>query len=503
MRITIYTFIYVFISQLSVAQTVNDVSRLVSTELNGSARYTSMAGAFGALGGDLTAISFNPASSSVFLHTELGASFNYKNKLTESSYFNSKGSSENEDVRLDHFGGVFVFNNSNSESPWSRVSVGFNLHKIIQFNQNVFIDGNNSRGIDKYFLYYADGLAFKNLPLYDDETPDDVYRILGDEQGFAAQQAFLGYQGYIIDPKIDTDENTTYRSNVLYNTVNHKIDIINSGWHRKTSLNLSGLYKDVFHLGVNINFHKLYLNNAQNLFETNHSENSTTYNINFENELVSFGEGMSAQFGAIYKIKNIRLGATYDSPKWLTLADETRQSISAVHYEGGIDIREEISPNITNLYDEYQIRIPSKTTLSFAYIFGSKGLISLDYSTQNLANARLNDEFGSTYLTEVTQKVESRFNGVTTFKIGGEYRLNDLSFRAGILNQNAAQKNTNTNTMALTFGLGIDFGSSSLAISLMNFDQNKQFELFSEGLTDTYSLNQKLTQVSISYNFKL
>lgn len=137
MRITIYTFIYVFISQLSVAQTVNDVSRLVSTELNGSARYTSMAGAFGALGGDLTAISFNPASSSVFLHTELGASFNYKNKLTESSYFNSKGSSENEDVRLDHFGGVFVFNNSNSESPWSRVSVGFNLHKIIQDRKSV------------------------------------------------------------------------------------------------------------------------------------------------------------------------------------------------------------------------------------------------------------------------------------------------------------------------------------------------------------------------------
>ena len=106
---------------------------------------------------------------------------------------------------------------------------------------------------------------------------------------------------------------------------------------------------------------------------------------------------------------------------------------------------------------------------------------------------------GNTTYTEMVNK------GVIkpTFKIGGEYRLNDLSFRAGILNQNAAQKNTNTNTMALTFGLGIDFGSSSLAVSLINFEQNKQFELFSEGLTDTYSLNQKLTQVSISYNFKL
>ena len=64
--------------EMSVAQNVNDVNRFLTTELNGSARYTSMAGAFGALGGDLTALSFNPASSSVFLNSEFGASVNYK-----------------------------------------------------------------------------------------------------------------------------------------------------------------------------------------------------------------------------------------------------------------------------------------------------------------------------------------------------------------------------------------------------------------------------------------
>ena len=88
MRITNYLIASLLISQLSVAQTLNDFTRLVSSDLNGSARYTSMAGAFGALGGDLTAISFNPASSSVFLHSELGLSANYKNKLTESAYLN-------------------------------------------------------------------------------------------------------------------------------------------------------------------------------------------------------------------------------------------------------------------------------------------------------------------------------------------------------------------------------------------------------------------------------
>ena len=65
MRITYYIIVSLLVGQLSDAQTVSDFTRLVSSDLNGSARYTSMAGAFGALGGDLTAISFNPASRSL------------------------------------------------------------------------------------------------------------------------------------------------------------------------------------------------------------------------------------------------------------------------------------------------------------------------------------------------------------------------------------------------------------------------------------------------------
>ena len=56
------------IMQHAVSQTVKDVTYFLGSELNGSARYNGMAGAFGALGGDLSAISINPAGSSVFLH---------------------------------------------------------------------------------------------------------------------------------------------------------------------------------------------------------------------------------------------------------------------------------------------------------------------------------------------------------------------------------------------------------------------------------------------------
>jgi hypothetical protein len=485
--------------QYSVSQGVNDISQFLSSGLNGSSRYTAMGGAFGALGGDLTAISHNPASSSVFLHSEIGGSFNFNNNSTEGSYFGTSKKDENRFLNLDHFGAVIVFNNNIPESSWTKISFGINLHKIVNFNQNASLSGSNSNGIDLFFLNYADGLQFENLPLYDEETISEAYRALGEEIGYGAQQAFLGYQSYIINPTAFEDGNTTYYSNVDYDKVTHKLDITKSGYHRKTTFNFSALYKDKLHIGINFNNHSLKSYNNNILNEGNHKTNSDTYNIKFNNELTSYGNGFSAQLGAIFKLKSIRLGATYDSPQWLNIYDETQQSVSAYHYEQGLIINERIDPKVLNIYDEYEFQIPSKTTLSFAYIFGSSGIISLDYGQQNAKNTILNRMSGSEYLDELN----SKFISINTLKIGGEYRINDISLRAGFLNRNNALKNNTSKDQAYTFGIGLDFGGSSLNLALVQFKQNKEFELFSKGLTGVYNLSDQITQVSMTYNIKL
>ena len=99
--------------QHSVAQTVNDITYFLGSELNGSARYNSMAGAFGALGADLSAISQNPAGSSVFLHSEFGGTLTYTNKAVEGSYFGTTKSKEDSDdlsgASETFFGGTRTF----------------------------------------------------------------------------------------------------------------------------------------------------------------------------------------------------------------------------------------------------------------------------------------------------------------------------------------------------------------------------------------------------------
>ena len=56
-------------------QSLNDFIRISMDNTVGSARFQSMGGAFGALGGDLSAININPAGSAVFIDNQYELSF--------------------------------------------------------------------------------------------------------------------------------------------------------------------------------------------------------------------------------------------------------------------------------------------------------------------------------------------------------------------------------------------------------------------------------------------
>ena len=77
MRSFIHTLFALFIVQFCWTQTLKDVVGHTLPQLNGSARFTAMAGSFGALGGDLTAISHYPAAGAVFLHSEVGVGVDF------------------------------------------------------------------------------------------------------------------------------------------------------------------------------------------------------------------------------------------------------------------------------------------------------------------------------------------------------------------------------------------------------------------------------------------
>lgn len=162
-----------------------------------------------------------------------------------------------------------------------------------------------------------------------------------------------------------------------------------------------------------------------------------------------------------------------------------------------------IDPDITNQYEPYRLILPAKTTLSAAYIFGGKGLLSVDYSVQNAANTSLSRERGSGYLDNLTRSLPETFGALQTLKAGGEYRFKDISLRAGVLNRTNPQKKLDVSDQAVTFGVGFDFGTNSLSLSFVQLNKSRNYSLFSEGLNDSYTLANTFSQVSLSYNVKL
>ena len=102
---------------------VNDAVRLAQDNLSGTARFRAMSGAFGALGGDLSSISVNPAGSSVFAGSQIGLTLTSYNPKNTSKYFGTGTSDNYSSFDLNQAGGVFVFNNHNSESKLEEICI--------------------------------------------------------------------------------------------------------------------------------------------------------------------------------------------------------------------------------------------------------------------------------------------------------------------------------------------------------------------------------------------
>ncbi len=98
------------------AQDVADAYRYSQDNPNGTARFRAMGGAFGALGGDLSAITVNPAGSVVFANNQISVTASNFNTKNNSNYFGTNTSKNKNSLNLNQFGGVFVFENDTENS---------------------------------------------------------------------------------------------------------------------------------------------------------------------------------------------------------------------------------------------------------------------------------------------------------------------------------------------------------------------------------------------------
>ena len=103
-----------------------------------------MSGAFGALGGNLSAIHINPAASAIFNTNLLGLSTSTQSIANNTSYFGTSTPTENRNSGLNQIGGVLVLENRNTDVTWKKIAFGFNAQIQNSYNNTIQINGTNS-----------------------------------------------------------------------------------------------------------------------------------------------------------------------------------------------------------------------------------------------------------------------------------------------------------------------------------------------------------------------
>ena len=493
------------------AQDISDAVRFSQSEIQGTARFRAMSGAFGALGGDMSAVSINPAGSAVF--TQSHASFTLSNLSSKNNthYFNGATSTSESDFDINQGGASFIFANNNPNSPWRKFTIGVAYDKTNDYDNTWNAVGTNTNGqsIDYYFLDYAGGVRLGDISLIGNESITAAYSDIGNVFGYGHQQAFLGYQSYILQPDADDDNNTSYYSNLADGSFNHDYYYAATGLNGKIAFNMAAQYGDNLYLGLNLNSHFINYSRTTSLYETNNNgtpavDNFLIRDIEFNNTLSTSGSGFSFQLGGILKLTNeFRLGLTYDSPTWYTISEETTQYLAAIReLDDSSRITSVANPQIVNVYPNYRLQTPGKITGSLAYVFGTQGLISFDYSHKDYSATKFKPTGDFAGLNDDVSNV---LTGASTYRIGGEYKVQQFSFRGGYRFEESPYVNGSIvgDLNGYSLGLGYNFGNTRLDLTYDYFERDSDIPLYNVGLTDTANVLNKNSNVTLSLSFNI
>ncbi len=423
---------------------------------NGSARYTGMSGAFGALGGDISSINVNPAGLSIFNNSMFSGSFNSRSSEITSNYYGNTATREDQFINLSQAGAVLVFDIP-FNSDWNKLAVGFNYRITKDFNDSFSARGNS-------------GVAtFTEFPL-DNNTPALLYN-LADEQSF---------------------EN------------------MNQGELSEFNIAFSSIHQNKLHLGLSLNFYNLKFSQRANLAEFNSDINDNELDALLYQESFITGTGFSVNAGLIYKVqKNFRFGISYQTPTWFTEIIEDSNITDNDGFLGDVEIQ---VSNDNVIYDNttggnflsqgliYRLKTPSKLTASAAFIFGKKGLLSLDYSNKNYRRTRLS---GNDFSLE-NQSFLNDFSNTHNLNLGTEWRFDRLSIRGGYLfEQNPYKSALDSDDLeGYSLGAGYSFGNFKLDFAYADKKRTNPYNFYSGFNVNSanLNLNNRVFTASVTLN---
>jgi hypothetical protein len=453
----IFFIIAGFYSVSLIAQNEVDALRYSDINYGGTSRFMSMGSAFGSLGGDMSAISVNPASLGIYRSSE----------LTITPYFSyNQSSAMLQGTSLDDYKFRFQLGNAGivgthlngDENKWKSVSFAFSYNRLNDFNSYTRMQGyNNTSSMTDYFAAIANGketTAFDNF-----------------NEG-------LAWDAYLIDP--DSSSTNKYKTALPnYGELQVK-DISTKGGMGEYVFAIGGNYDDKLYLGMSLGIQTIRYSETSEYSEVDTKDSIKSFNyFNYNKYLKTTGSGFNFKFGLIYRPMDwFRIGFAVHTPTFFNLSDSYHSSITSSFNDtlhgDGLVIN---SPD--GSYD-YELTTPFRAIASTSFLINKIAAISVEYEYVDYSVARL--RASDYFFRGENDAIENSYTAVGILRAGAEFKTGPISFRCGYGFYPSPFKkgfaNENADKSIYSFGIGIRGDESYFDIGFSYSTQKEKYYLY-------------------------
>lgn len=364
-------------------QSAIDGYRISQPDMKGTARFMGMAGAFGALGGDLSTLSQNPAGIGVYRSGDVGFTLNLDCQSSSSDAFGQKYDMSQTKFLLNNIGAVVTMRLPSATFP--NINFGFTYNKGASFNRQY---GGRIADLSNSMSNYVAGIANGNQLTENDVAGTETYDPYNPtDGGYAAPwMAILGYDSYMITPSGEGEDTQWFGQWGTGTSGSGNMYVQEKGSMDEYNIALGGNISNVLYWGMNFdivnfdytinatwgeNLANAYVPDAQNniVRESANWNMNNYYNVN--------GSGFKYSIGIIVKpIQELRLGFAVHTPTWYNLTQSFYANVN-YDYAGNTGTAQTNGGYVGS--NDMCFRTPWKFIASAAGVIGSNFILSFDY----------------------------------------------------------------------------------------------------------------------------
>lgn len=461
------------------AQNEADALKFSQNFSGGTARSLGLSGAFGALGGDASSLSINPAGIGVYRASEFTMTMGVNNTNIESDYLGTKYDDSKTKFNLSNLAYIYTYN-TNKNTGWVSASFGIAYNRLNDFNYNATFIGENAQSslLDE-FTYYANSEIDNTLPfdqqraILEDATINDGARYFNEALAFKAGQLIF----------LDEAENRfSHDYNFFgYNTY-QKNRLISKGGLGEYDFSFGANFGHIIYLGATIGMQNLSMERTIDHYEQAPVAVQGLDDFRFKDHFNAYGNGWNFKAGAILKpIEFLRVGVAYHSPTYFRLESEYYTSVEVNYDSDAVDDYAYESTDL--LVSEYKFKTPSKLIGSLAVTFDKYGLISFDVERTDYTTGQFrSDDYDYVYENNEIENIY-RDGGVYNFKMGAEAKIGPFALRGGYAMYGKPfdedQVNRNYFVDSYSGGIGIRGKSVFFDVAYVLSNSNEYHRLYS------------------------